>query len=163
MQLFCLVEEKAQKKIKHTKGKKTHIMEILANLTLDDYLDYVTVHNNGAVFVKLTASWCNPCRQIAPFVDDKVDWIRRIDRKKNVKMISLDIDANPIIFSTLKRLRIVKGVPAFFVYLKKHNLSAENKITKREAMYPDDLVIGANIDALDLLFTHKILPIISIV
>lgn len=46
--------------------------------SLDEYLEFVKEHN--CVFIKATASWCGPCKQIAPFFkglsdNPAYDWI----------------------------------------------------------------------------------------
>ena len=42
------------------------------------------------VLVDFTASWCPPCRMIAPVLDQIAS-----DEASRVKIVSLDVDANP--------------------------------------------------------------------
>ncbi len=59
------------------------------------------------VLVDFTASWCGPCRQIAPFIDQLAD-----EYAGRAKVVKLDIDEAP---STAARFGI-RGVPTLYVF-----------------------------------------------
>jgi len=59
------------------------------------------------VLVDFTATWCGPCRQIAPLVDQLAD-----EFEGRVKVAKLDIDDSPGI---AKRYGI-RGVPTLYVF-----------------------------------------------
>ena len=59
------------------------------------------------VLVDFTATWCGPCRQIAPLIDQLAD-----EFEGRVKVAKLDIDDSPGI---AKRYGI-RGVPTLYVF-----------------------------------------------
>ncbi len=59
------------------------------------------------VLVDFTATWCGPCRQIAPFIDQLAD-----EYAGRAKVVKLDIDDAP---STAARFGI-RGVPTLYVF-----------------------------------------------
>lgn len=61
------------------------------------------------VLVDFTATWCGPCRAIAPFVDQLAD-----EYVGRVKVAKLDIDEAP---GTAQRFGI-RGVPTLYVFKK---------------------------------------------
>lgn len=131
-------------------------MEYLENLDMAQYVDVVLIDNPGIVFVKITASWCSPCQQIAPFVEDCIRRSRRLG-KKNIRYVSIDVDKNPIVYRYLRTAKLIRGVPAFFVYFLDEESgrcsgSFSSRDIMREAVCPDDFVLGANEEQLKRLF-----------
>jgi thioredoxin 1 len=59
------------------------------------------------VLVDFTASWCGPCRQIAPLIDQLAG-----EYEGKAKVAKLDIDESP---SIAQRFGI-RGVPSLFVF-----------------------------------------------
>ena len=59
------------------------------------------------VLVDFTATWCGPCRQIAPLVDQLAD-----EYQGKAKVVKLDIDESP---NTARRFSI-RGVPTILVF-----------------------------------------------
>lgn len=68
------------------------------------------------VLVDFTATWCGPCKQLAPIVDQLAD-----DLAGTVKVGKLDIDDSPIMAGKLG----VRGVPTVMVF-KNGELSAQH-------------------------------------
>jgi len=89
-------------------------------------------NNPGLVIIKLGATWCGPCKVIAPDVQAMFDAM-----PSNVQCLSIDIDENINLYSFLKKKRVVNGVPAILCY-KRGNTSN----------VPDDYMIGASKDKL---------------
>ncbi|GAB5542425.1 MAG: thioredoxin [Sandaracinaceae bacterium] len=65
------------------------------------------VKSDQPVLVDFTATWCGPCRQIAPLVDQLAD---EYDGK--AKVAKLDIDESP---ETARRFQI-RGVPTILIF-----------------------------------------------
>lgn len=70
-------------------------------------------NNNGLFIVKFTASWCGPCKQITPFVDEQFKNTPDI-----VTCANIDVDQNFDLFAFLKSKKMVKGVPIILAYKK---------------------------------------------
>ena len=77
------------------------------------YLDYIL--KNKCV-VKFTATWCGPCKYIAPLYKELST------KYRNIKFLEIDIDNADI----LANYENVKGVPCFYFYnhcIRKDNLT----------------------------------------
>jgi len=97
----------------------------------DEFLKVLKV-NPGLLIVKLGATWCGPCKKIAPIVEGFF-----LSSPENVLCADIDVDESFDLYSFLKSKRMVNGIPAILCY-KKGNLS----------FAPDDIVTG--IDPSDL-------------
>lgn len=69
--------------------------------------DAEVVNNDTPVLVDFTATWCGPCRQIAPLVDELAD-----EYEGRAKVAKLDIDESP---ETARRFQI-RGVPTILIF-----------------------------------------------
>jgi len=68
----------------------------------DELLTY-----EGPVIIDFTASWCGPCRKIAPFMEQLAE-----EYEGRVKVVKLDIDQNKI---NAKKFGI-KSIPAVLIF-----------------------------------------------
>lgn len=69
--------------------------------------DTEVVNSDTPVLVDFTATWCGPCRQIAPLVDQLAD-----EYAGKAKVAKLDIDESP---ETARRFQI-RGVPTILIF-----------------------------------------------
>ncbi len=69
--------------------------------------DQEVLKSTVPVLVDFTATWCGPCRQLAPLVDQVAD-----EYAGRVKVMKLDIDDSP---GTASRYGI-RGVPTLYVF-----------------------------------------------
>ena len=69
--------------------------------------DAEVVNSDQPVLVDFTATWCGPCRQIAPLVDQLAD-----EYEGRAKVAKLAIDESP---ETARRFQI-RGVPTILVF-----------------------------------------------
>ncbi|MBX9137236.1 MULTISPECIES: thioredoxin [unclassified Clostridium] len=60
----------------------------------------------GMVVVDFFATWCGPCKMLAPVLEDVQE------EMKNVKIVKVDIDENPNVASEYK----VKNIPTIKVF-----------------------------------------------
>lgn len=60
----------------------------------------------GIVVVDFFATWCGPCKMLAPVLEDVQE------EMKNVKIVKVDIDENPNVASDYK----VKNIPTIKVF-----------------------------------------------
>ena len=61
---------------------------------------------DGIVVVDFFATWCGPCKMLAPVLEDVQEAM------KNVKIVKVDIDENPNVASEYK----VKNIPTIKVF-----------------------------------------------
>mgnify|MGYP001001794583 FL=1 len=60
----------------------------------------------GIVVVDFFATWCGPCKMLAPVLEDVQE------EMKNVKIVKVDIDENPNVASEYK----VKNIPTIKIF-----------------------------------------------
>ena len=111
----------------------------------EDFLKLLTV-NPGLIIVKLGASWCSPCKQIAHIVEAFF-----ASSPANVICADIDVDDSIDLYAFLKQKKMVNGIPVMLMY-RKGNVS----------FAPDDSVTGAEPGALDAFFKrcgHKLLAL----
>jgi len=75
------------------------------------YFDYINKHK---CVVKFTATWCGPCKNIAPLYKELST------KYRNIKFLEIDIDNADIIAD----YENVKGVPCFYFY--NHGIKQDN-------------------------------------
>lgn len=92
--------------------------------------------NPGLVIIKLGATWCGPCKKIAPVIEAFF-----ASSPNNVVCADIDVDENVDLYACLKSMRMVNGIPVILMY-KRGNVS----------FVPDDSVTGANPPDLDSFF-----------
>jgi len=86
--------------------------------------------------LKLTATWCVPCKQIA-------DYTRQasLQLPANVDLIECDVDESFDLYASLKQKKMVNGIPVFLFY-KNGNTTLVSDLS----------VTGAGIKELDAFF-----------
>jgi thioredoxin 1 len=73
----------------------------------DINFDDEVLKSNDPVLVDFTATWCGPCKQLAPIVDQLAT-----ELAGKVKVGKLDVDDSPIVASKLG----IRGVPTLMVF-----------------------------------------------
>ena len=71
-----------------------------------DEFEKEVINEEGVVVVDFFATWCGPCKMLAPVLDEVQD------EMKNVKIVKVDIDENPNVASEYK----VKNIPTIKVF-----------------------------------------------
>jgi thioredoxin 1 len=69
--------------------------------------DTEVLQSDVPVLVDFTATWCGPCRQIAPLIDQVAD-----EYEGRLKVTKVDIDESP---GTAQKFGI-RGVPTLYVF-----------------------------------------------
>ena len=111
----------------------------------EEFLNLLKV-NPGLIIIKLGASWCGPCKQIAHIVEAFF-----ASSPANVICADIDVDVSIDLYAFLKQKKMVNGIPVMLMY-RKGNVS----------FAPDDSVTGAEPGALDAFFKrcgHKLLAL----
>lgn len=78
-------------------------VQVFNDLNFDDEV----LKSKSPVLVDFTATWCGPCRQLAPIVDQLAD-----ELAGTVKVGKLDVDDSPVTAGKLG----VRGVPTVMVF-----------------------------------------------
>jgi len=92
--------------------------------------------NPGLVVLKLGATWCGPCKQIAHIVHGFF-----ATSPNDVVCADIDVDESFDLYAYFKSKKMVNGIPVMLCY-KKGNVT----------FIPDDSVTGADPGALDAFF-----------
>jgi thioredoxin 1 len=101
----------------------------------DEFLQLLTV-NPGLIIIKFGATWCGPCKRIAPLIEGFF-----LTSPDNVICADIDVDESFDLFSFLKSKRMIDGIPAIFCYKR-----------GTTSWIPDDSVVGADPVELDAFF-----------
>lgn len=100
-----------------------------------DFLNLLVV-NPGLIVVKLGATWCVPCKLIAPVVNGFF-----ASSPEDVVCADIDVDENFDLYAYFKSKKMVNGIPMMLCYKKGNN-----------TFIPDDSVTGSNPSSLDAFF-----------
>ena len=101
-----------------------------------DFLALLKV-NPGCIVLKFGATWCGPCKKIAPLVEDFFSKM-----PANVLCGEIDVDESFDVFAYLKSKKVTSGgIPVILCYYRGNTTFA-----------PDDSVIGADTQEIKLLF-----------
>ena len=101
------------------------------------------LNNEQAVYIRFTADWCVPCKTVKPLSDDIVK-----NCSDDITYIEIDIDESIDLFTFYKSKKLIKGIPAMYLYYKKND--------DVKWYIPDYSVSGANKDEIQI-FKNKIL------
>ena len=61
---------------------------------------------DGLTVIDFRAEWCGPCRMLGPIMEE----LAKDNADRNVKIVKIDVDANPWLASTFQ----VRSIPAIF-------------------------------------------------
>jgi thiol-disulfide isomerase/thioredoxin len=97
--------------------------------------------NPGVIIIKLGAEWCGPCKTIKAPVSQMMQYIV----SDKIRCFIIDVDESIELYGLLKQKKMVNGIPAILAYYQ------ENK-----SYIPDDIVIGADLNQIQLFFKRCI-------
>jgi len=99
-------------------------------------LQAILEENPGIVLIKFSATWCGPCKKIAPYINSAV-----ANLPNTYKIYFLDIDESLEIYAYFKTKRMVAGIPSMIAW-KKGNTSS----------IPDNMVSSSDTKQIDAFF-----------
>ena len=91
----------------------------------DGNFDSEVLHSTVPVLVDFTATWCGPCKALAPIVEKVAD-----DFEGKVKVGKLDIDAN----TEMTKKYGVRSVPTVLVFKGGEKIGQYVGLTSREKL-----------------------------
>jgi len=101
----------------------------------EEFMNLLKV-NPGLIVVKLGATWCGPCKKIAPEVESFF-----ASSPDNVICADIDVDESIDLYAFLKQRKMVNGIPVILLY-KRGNIS----------FAPDDSITGSDPQQLEAFF-----------
>ena len=116
-----------------TPNNVTRVKHVVADRAL--FLKNLAETPNHTI-LKLTATWCGPCKQIAEYTRQA-----SLRLPPNVDLIECDVDESFDLYASLKQKKMVNGIPVFLFY-KNGNAT----------LISDLSVTGASIKDLDAFF-----------
>ena len=117
-------------------GHSCKLIKITYIKTDQEWNDFMTKHSNKPVVVFFTATWCGPCKQIAPLFTELA---KENDQAKFIKVDTANL-ANPD-FAKVQQHTNITGMPTFHIYKNKTRVA---KVVGRKEV---DLRIAVNIHA----------------
>lgn len=82
----------------------------------EDLKRYLSATTHETTILKLTASWCGPCKKIAPYVEQLNE---RYSKQFDFEYLEIDVDESLDLYAFFKKMKMANGVPTFLVYKKK--------------------------------------------
>lgn len=83
--------------------------EVKRNLeTRQEFQEYIKLNKNKVVIVKVSATWCGPCKKVAPYISDLYE-----KSPNSITMVELDCDDDDDTVAYLK----IKKFPTFISYV----------------------------------------------
>ena len=73
--------------------------------------DVIEPSKTVPVIVDVWATWCGPCRTLGPMLEKIVD-----ENKGAVKMVKIDVDKNPAVFSQIARMTGSQSIPTVVAF-----------------------------------------------
>jgi thiol:disulfide interchange protein len=84
--------------------------------TRDDLKKYLKETTADTTIIKLTATWCRPCKMIEPVIHQLNE--QYMARNLNYEYIELDVDNAMDIYAFFKKMRMANGIPTMLCFKK---------------------------------------------
>jgi thioredoxin 1 len=91
----------------------------------DETFDSVVLNSKEPVLVDFSATWCNPCKQLAPIVEKIAD-----DHVGKYKVCAVDIDDSPGVTARFG----IRGVPTVMVFKEGKATGQHVGLTNKEKL-----------------------------
>ena len=90
--------------------------------TREDLIKLLNQSNYDYIIIKFKATWCKPCKTIEPFVNQQVsNKFKELNEKQKTNVflyIEADVDECVDLYSFLKKMKRINGVPSMILYDK---------------------------------------------
>ena len=91
-------------------------MDTIQLETREDLKQYLESTTCDTTILKFTASWCKPCKTIAPVVESLNN--EYFKKAINFEFIEIDVDSALDLYAFLKKVKMINGIPALLSYKK---------------------------------------------
>lgn len=81
----------------------------------EDLKIYLEHTSYETTIIKLTASWCGPCKKIAPYVHQLN---KNYSNKCSFEYLEIDVDDAMDLYAFFKKMKMANGVPTFLTFKK---------------------------------------------
>lgn len=85
--------------------------------TRDDLQKHLRTTPAETTIIKLTASWCRPCKMIEPIIHQLNN--HYMSQNKDYEYIEVDVDQSIDLYAFFKKMRMANGIPTFLCFKKK--------------------------------------------
>lgn len=82
--------------------------------TREDLKKYLSETSYSTTILKFTASWCGPCKTIAPAIKA----LREHYKDKNFEYIEVDVDQSADLYAFFKKQKMLNGIPTIMSFKK---------------------------------------------
>lgn len=111
------------------------MVNIMKNINKKELENIIkNLSNEQAIFLKFSAEWCGPCKLIKKEYDELISIC-----SSNIICIDIDIDESIELFTFFKKEKLLKGVPAMYIF---HGNKDKSNDTKW--YLPDYSLLGAD-------------------
>jgi thioredoxin 1 len=80
-----------------------------------DLKEHLSNTKYETTILKLTASWCGPCKKIAPYVAKLNE---EYSKTHSFEYIEVDVDESLDLYALFKKMKMANGVPTFLSFKK---------------------------------------------
>jgi thiol-disulfide isomerase/thioredoxin len=115
--------------------------------TRDEFKLYLDNTKKETIILKFTATWCGPCKHIAPLITNLNNHYTQ--QNKDYEYIEIDIDESFDLYAFFKKKKMVNGVPALLSF-RKNNNSTDN------FWVPFQSTTGANVQGVTNFFKSSL-------
>ena len=115
--------------------------------TRDELKIFLDNTKKETIILKFTATWCGPCKQIAPLITNLNNHYTQ--QNKDYDYIEIDIDESFDLYAFFKKKKMVNGVPALLSF-RKNNNSGDN------FWVPFQSTTGANVQGVTNFFKSSL-------
>ena len=86
----------------------------------EDLTEYLKTTKYEYVILKFTATWCNPCKVVDPFIENLITEKENEFKEQPNKFLYIKVDVDDCfdLYSFLKAKKMVRGIPTIFLYAK---------------------------------------------
>ena len=84
--------------------------------TREDLKNFLKETTAETTIIKLTATWCRPCKMIEPAINQLNE--QYMAKNINYEYIEIDVDNASDIYAFCKKMRMANGIPTFLCFKK---------------------------------------------